>query len=184
VTVPCAAAGGLLVAELSRSVLSGGVLAGLGAVGALALRQGLMLVRRAQTLREEAYPVAECMRHAVRETTPALVTSALATGALFLPAAAMGGGAGLELLQPFAVTLVAGLITLVAIVLFVLPNLYPPMGGVEPAPTEPDDAAEGRHAATQRESLPTPRPEQHSEPPAELLPAGQRRGTDRIEEER
>jgi Cu/Ag efflux pump CusA len=184
VTVPFAAAGGLLVAELSRSVLSGGVLAGLGAVGALALRQGLMLVRRAQTLREKAYPVAECMRHAVRETTPALVTSALATGALFLPAAAMGGGAGLELLQPFAVTLVAGLITLVAIVLFVLPNLYPPMGGVEPAPTEPDEAAEGRHAAKQRESLPTPRPEQHSEPPAELLPAGQRRGTDRIEEER
>jgi Cu/Ag efflux pump CusA len=186
VTVPFAATGGLLIAEITGSVLSGGVLAGLGAVGALALRHGLTLVRRAQTLYEQGDAAGECMRHAVQEGTPALVTSVAATGALFLPAAAMGGGAGLELLQPFAITLLAGLVTHVAIVLFVLPNLYPaPTEGVQPAPTASEAAAEGRHAEPRPEPRSTPLPGPRSEARADLLPAGQRRGMDhQTEEER
>jgi multidrug efflux pump subunit AcrB len=109
-----------------------------------------------------------------------VVTSALAVGALFVPAAAMGGGAGLELLQPFAITLLAGLVTSVAIVLFVLPDLYPAMRGGQPAPTTPD-VPEGRHAGTRHGPVPAPRPDPRPELQAESRPAG---GPDRMEAER
>jgi multidrug efflux pump subunit AcrB len=86
------------------------------------------------------------MRLAVRETAPPVIGVALATGALFLPAAVMGGGPGLELLQPFAVSLLLGLISTVVVVLFVLPSLYPVLAGLRPLPVAPDAASNGRHA--------------------------------------
>ena len=135
---PFAAVGALLGAQLTGGVLTGGVLAALFAVVALTLRQALALVRRAQALNEGDAATAEAMRRAVREKAPAVIGVALATAALFLPAAVMGGGAGLELLQPFAVSLLVGLISAVAVVLLVVPGVYPALAGLQRAPVELD----------------------------------------------
>jgi multidrug efflux pump subunit AcrB len=62
---------------------------------------------------------------------------AVATAAFFLPAAFIGG-AGLELLQPFAVTLLFALVTGAAVVLVVVPGLYPRLAGLHPSPVSPD----------------------------------------------
>jgi len=74
----------------------------------------------------------------VREQAAPVLTVALASGALALPAAVMGGGAGLELLHPFAIALLGGLVTSVVVVLVVVPGLYPALAGLEPVPIPPD----------------------------------------------
>jgi Cu/Ag efflux pump CusA len=133
VTVPFAALGGLLAAQVLGGVLTAGVLAALFATVALALRQTLVLVRRAQVLRGAHSAAPEAMRRAVREVSPSALLTLLATAAVFLPAVVLGGGAGLELLHPFAVTLLAGLITTAVVVLFVVPTLYPAFTGPRPS---------------------------------------------------
>jgi Cu/Ag efflux pump CusA len=133
VTVPFAAVGGLFAAQVLGGVLTAGVLAALFTTVGLALRQALVLVRRAQVLRGAHGAAPEAMRQAVREVAPSALLALLATAAVFLPAAVLGGGAGLELVHPFAVTLLAGLITTAVVVLFVVPTLYPAFTGPRPS---------------------------------------------------
>jgi len=135
--VPFAAVGGLLAAQVTGGVLDGGVLAALGVAVALALRESLVLVRRAQQHATE-HPADEAMRRAVAETAPPTIAALLAAAALFLPAAVMSPGAGLELLHPFAVALLIGVISVAAVVLLVVPTLYPAVAGLRPLPPPPD----------------------------------------------
>jgi multidrug efflux pump subunit AcrB len=135
---PFAAVGGLLAAQLTGGVLTAGVLAAVAAAAALTLRQALLLVRRAQALRADGSSPAPAVTSAVREAGPAVVGTLLAVAALFLPAAVMGGGAGLELLHPFAVALIGSLITSAFVVLFIVPGLYPALTGLSPVPVPPD----------------------------------------------
>jgi Cu/Ag efflux pump CusA len=168
---PFAAVGALLGAQLTGGVLTGGVLAALFTVVALTLRQGLALVRRAQTLHQDDVATAEAMRRALREKAPVVVGVALATAALFLPAAVMGGGAGLELLQPFAISLLLGLVTAAAVVLLVIPSLYPALAGLRRAPIEldADDAADAGPDLRQPEAR-TDEARTDPAPPDEIRP--------------
>jgi Cu/Ag efflux pump CusA len=166
-TVPFAAAGGLLASRLTGGDVNGGVLAALLAVVALALRQALLLVSRAQTLRGAHGAAPEAMREAVREKAPPVIAAVLATAAVFLPAAVMGGGAGLELLHPFAVSLLAGLVTALVVVLFLVPSLYPafaapraPRTGLDA--TDAGDAGPGGAPGATQPTAPT---QQKSEDP-------------------
>jgi Cu/Ag efflux pump CusA len=120
---------------------AGGVLAALFAVVGLALRQALVLVRRARALRHAHGVAPEAMRQALHEQAPAAVAAVVAAGAVFLPAAVMGGGAGLELLHPFAVTLLGGLVTTVGVVLFAVPTLYAALAIPRPSHVAPAGAA-------------------------------------------
>lgn len=61
----------------------------------------------------------------------------------------MGGGAGLELLHPFAVTLLGGLVTTVGVVLFAVPTLYAALATPRP-PAIPPAASAGRHPGQDR----------------------------------
>jgi Cu/Ag efflux pump CusA len=132
---PFAAVGGLLGAQLSGGALNGAVLAGMFAVSALALRQLVLLVRRAQTLRSTAGTAGEAMRRATAESAPGILAVALGTAAALLPAVVLGSGPGLELLHPFALTVLVGLVSTLLVVLVVVPALYPAWAG-EPIPEE------------------------------------------------
>ena len=136
---PVAAVGGLLAAQLTGGVLTGGVLAALVVAAALALRQSLGLIRRAQALRTRGSGVPEAVRRAVRDDAPLVLGVAAAAAALVLPAAVMGGGGGLELMQPFALALLGGLATSVVVVLLIVPGLYPVLAGLDPPPAPPDE---------------------------------------------
>jgi Cu/Ag efflux pump CusA len=142
-SAPFAAVGGLLAAQLTGGVLTGGVLAALVAAAALALRQALGLIRRAQALRDDDSAAGEAVPRALREQAPAVLATALAAAALVLPASVMGSGAGLELLEPFAVSLLGGLVTSLVVVLVVVPGLYPALAGLDPLPTPPDEVGPG-----------------------------------------
>lgn len=169
VVVPFAGVGGLVAALFAGGLLSGSVLAAIAVAVALALRQALVLIRRAQVPRGDG-GAGGSMRLAVRETAPPVIGVALATAALFVPAAVMGGGAGLELLQPFAVALLLGLVSTVVVVLFVLPSLYPALAGLRPLPVVAGGDGNGRHAEAQ------------GAPPAGAQEASTRFGTEREQE--
>jgi multidrug efflux pump subunit AcrB len=156
VTVPFAAAGALFGALFTGRVLDAGVLTALGVSVALALRQALVLVRRAQALAVDHEP-AEAMRRALRETAPVVLLVALGAAGLFLPAVVMGSGAGLELLHPFAVSLLLGLVSEVAVVLVALPNLYPAVAGVRPLPPPPDEDVDVSAPPDGQSAVPHPR---------------------------
>jgi Cu/Ag efflux pump CusA len=147
VCVPFAGVGGLLAALLLGEVGAVPVSAAVFAVVALAVRQALLLVRRAKALDGpggERGPD-EPMQQAVTEQAPTVIAAVLVTAAAFLPAAVMNGGAGLEILHPFAITLLAGLITSTAVVLFLVPALYPAVGALRPPGGEDGDPLAGRH---------------------------------------
>ena len=161
VCVPLAGVGGVLAGLLLDDGWTLAVLAAVFAAVALTARQALVLVRGAQALAADAGPQrpAEVMVAALKEKAPATVAAVLVIAAAFLPAAVMGGGAGLELLQPFAVALLAGLVTSVVVVLFLVPALYSAFGDLTPAggPDDDFDDEAGRHEARTGAHLPAPR---------------------------
>jgi hypothetical protein len=148
VAAPLAGAGALLVGYVVGGGRSAGVLTAILAVVALAVRQSLVLIRRAQIRLGEGAELgpAGALRSAAREQAPPVIVTALVTAALFLPVAVMGGGAGLEALQPFAVALLGGLVTSTAVVLFLVPSLFAAIKGLRPAPVVGPDTPDGEPA--------------------------------------
>jgi Cu/Ag efflux pump CusA len=144
VAAPLAGAGALVAAYLVGGARSAGVLAAVLAVVALAVRQSLVVVRRAQVLYAASGrpSAAEALRSAAREQAPPVVITVLVTAAVFLPAAVIGG-AGLEVLQQFAVALLGGLFTSTVVVLFLAPSLVAAAGGLRPAPIVGPDSPDG-----------------------------------------
>jgi Cu/Ag efflux pump CusA len=125
VTVPVAVVGGVLVAPLVGGVRSIGVLAALFALLALAIRQALVFVRRARELGDEPDTTpGQAARLAQRELAPSVIGVALVTAAIMVGPAAMGRTAGLEAFHPFAVSMLAGLVTATAVSLIAVPAFY------------------------------------------------------------
>ncbi len=145
VVTPLAGSGALLAAGLVGGAWSAAVLAAVLAVVGLAARQSLVLLRRAQGLvpAQASGGRAEALQHAAREQAPAVVASVAAVAALVTPAAVLGVGPGLELLQPFAVALLGGLLTSTLVVLVVVPVLLATVGGLPPAPVTGPDTPDG-----------------------------------------
>jgi hypothetical protein len=166
VTAPLAASGALLASYLVGGARSAGVLAAVLAVVVLAVRQSLVLLRRAQTLRGPVgtRTAVDALRSAAREQAPAVVNTVLVTAAVFVPAAVMGGGAGLEVLQPFAVALLGGLITSTLVVLLVVPALVAVIGGLRPAPVVGPDTPDGE-PVDRAQAVPTARTAEREDVP-------------------
>ncbi len=125
VTLPVAVAGGVLVAPLVGGVRSIGVLVALFAILALVIRQALVFARRARELGAEpgASPAA-AVQQAVREVAPSVVGVALVIAAILIAPAVMGTTAGLEAFHPFAVSMLAGLVTATLVSLVAVPAFY------------------------------------------------------------
>jgi len=126
VALPTALVGGLAAAYLFERDATLGVVLGLLAVFAIAVRQGMMLIHRAIQLQvDEGVPLGPSLvqRAAKERLTPILMTT-LATAMALAPFAVRGGIPGLELLHPMAVVVLGGLITSTLLNLFIVPSLY------------------------------------------------------------
>ena len=120
-----ALSGGVLVILATGGTIAVGSLAGLVAVLGFAVRGCLVTVNRTALANEEA--------QAASSTDAALAVAGerfwpLASGAFivalaFVPAALAGGVAGLEIIQPMALVVIGGLISVALINLFVVPAL-------------------------------------------------------------
>jgi Cu/Ag efflux pump CusA len=127
VTFPAAVTGGLLaVVVADGGVLSFGSSIALLAVFGLAVRHGMLLIDRFRQLAVERGGDVDpaLVMEGARERLVPTLTTALAAALALLPFVVMGGSAGLELAQPAALVLVAGLVTSTALNLYLVPALY------------------------------------------------------------
>lgn len=119
--LPTALSGGVLAIAAMGGTVHLGSVAGLLAILSFAACHGIAIVRKYQRLEfDEGF----ARQQAVRDGSGPFVASAIGTAAAFLPALAMGGAPGLEIVHPMAAVLIAGLVTSGAAFLFVLPPLY------------------------------------------------------------
>jgi Cu/Ag efflux pump CusA len=124
-TIPLACVGAVLTAPLAGGIHSAGAIAGIYAVLCLAVRAGVQLVRRiAELERERDWSLGHgAALVAARERAVPVARTAVTTAVVLLPAVVLGGRAGLEMLRPFAVTVLGGLVTMTIVTLVVLPAL-------------------------------------------------------------
>jgi Cu/Ag efflux pump CusA len=129
-TLPAALVGGLL-AGLVGTPLSLGALLGLLGTFAIALRGAIVLVSAIQRLEDDeaAESGAALVQRGAREQLGPIAASALGTGAFLLPFVVLGSGVGLEIVHPFAIVMLGGLVTATLMSLFVLPALYAGFAG-------------------------------------------------------
>ena len=176
-TLPIAAVGGLVAVLAAGGNLSFGSYVALLAVFGMAVRGCISLFDSARRLEQEEGEGfgSDLVVRAARERLPAVLTAALAVGAVFVPVLVIGSRPGLELLHPVAAVVVGGLLTSTAFSLFVLPVLYLRFGHSRAA--EPSDEltaaldevargavarrapAEGRGGVVVAETRATPRAE-------------------------
>jgi Cu/Ag efflux pump CusA len=121
VAAPVSLVGGLLIAPAMNGVTGVGVVAALVTVLALTLRQSLLLVRSARGSSPDGDSPGPL--EAARTLAASVLGTALVVAAVFAAPAVLGPRAGLEILHPFAVTLLCGLVTSVLVVLLVVPTL-------------------------------------------------------------
>lgn len=144
--VPLGVVGGVLSAAPVGGVATAGGVAGLFAVLALTVRSGLVLVRRIGELEQACglQPGRLAAAAAVRERVVPVLRTALAVAVLLLPALVLGDRPGLEVLRPFAATVLGGLVSHLLVTLLVLPAacgaVRPDRGRAEPAAAVPERA--------------------------------------------
>jgi Cu/Ag efflux pump CusA len=93
----------------------------------LALRNGMLLIRRLQRLEQRednALQGTDLVLRAAREEAFPVVTTAVAVGLVLIPFLARGSIVGMEILAPLCVVACGGLVTSTLYTLFVLPALY------------------------------------------------------------
>ena len=125
-TLPVALAGSVFAALLDGGVFSLGSLMGLAGVFAIAVRHGIMLIRRYQTLeKREGEPFGpDLVVRGTRERFAPLATTVVTTAAAMIPLVVLGEIAGLEIVHPIAVVILGGLVTAMLFTLYVVPGLY------------------------------------------------------------
>ena len=132
-TLPVALVGGTLAALAIGGTVTIGAALGLLAVLAVTARNGVLLIRRYQHLERregEPFGLALVLRGARERLAPTL-TTALATGLLFVPFVVLGDRPGVEILHPMGVVILGGLVTATLVTLFVVPGLHLNFGKVD-----------------------------------------------------
>ncbi len=130
-SLPVALSGGAFGALIDGGMLSLGSLMGFLGVLAIAVRQGIMLIRHYEHLEEdhrEPFGPGLILR-GTRERFESIVVTALTTAAAMVPLVVLGSIAGLEIVHPIAMVVLGGLITSTLFNLHLVPALYLRFGG-------------------------------------------------------
>ncbi|MFZ0322881.1 MAG: efflux RND transporter permease subunit [Actinomycetes bacterium] len=114
-----------LVTPLVGGVQTAGALAAVFATLLLTVRHGLMLVRQIMVDEVAGTDTKRASTSAAAEQVVPVLCTTLVLVAVLLPIAVLGDRAGLELLRPFAVTAVGGVLGACIVALVVLPLLLP-----------------------------------------------------------
>jgi len=126
VTLPLALVGSALAVRIDGGTMELGSLVGFLTVFGIAVRSGVILLRRFQTLeRDEGMEFGPGLVGAgARERFGPTLLTAAATAAFFAPFAFLGDLPGHEIINPMGGVIIGGLVTSTVLVLFLLPALY------------------------------------------------------------
>jgi len=123
-TVPFAAAGGIMALPVSGLNMSVAALVGFVALFGVSIQNSVILVTRIRELRREGKEMTESIKEGATSRVRPMVMTALMALLGLLPMA-LSNGVGAETAKPFAVVIIGGLITGTVLTLFILPLLYP-----------------------------------------------------------
>jgi cobalt-zinc-cadmium resistance protein CzcA len=123
-TIPCAAAGGLLALPVAGLNLSVAALVGFVALFGVSIQNSVILVTRIRELRREGHNLNTALRDGAASRVRPMVMTALMAMLGLLPMA-LSRGVGAETARPFAVVIIGGLLSGTVLTLFILPLLYP-----------------------------------------------------------
>jgi Cu/Ag efflux pump CusA len=125
-TVPVALVGGALAVLLDGGSVEFGALVGFLAVFGLAVRTGVILIKRYQHLeRHEGVAFGlDLVLRGTRDRFPAVMLTATATALFFAPFVLLGDLPGHEIVNPMGGVILGGLVTSTVLNLFLLPALY------------------------------------------------------------
>ena len=126
VTLPLALVGGTLVILIGGGTIELGSVAGLLAVFAIAVRNGVVLLQRFQRLEggEGNGLGRDLVVQGARDRLAPILLTAGGTAAFFVPFALLGDLPGHEIVSPMASAGLGGLVTSTIVSLFLLPALY------------------------------------------------------------
>src|SRR5208282_3382192 len=122
-TVPFAAAGGLMALPVAGLNMSVSALVGFIALFGVSIQNSVILVTRIRELRREGKEMIESIKEGATSRVRPMVMTALMALLGLLPMA-LSTGVGAETARPFAVVIIGGLITGTVLTLFILPLLY------------------------------------------------------------
>jgi len=152
VIIPASLSGGAVAAYATGGDLTIGSYAGFLALLGLSVRYGIALINGLQARAEqegERFGLWAVVGEA-RERAAPVIMAALATGLGLLPLLLVTGSFGHEIVEPMAIVILGGLITSLAVNLFVLPAIYLQFApGAETAP------APAQLAINQKEASPS-----------------------------
>jgi Cu/Ag efflux pump CusA len=160
-TLPVALVGGVLAALINGAELSLGALIGFLGLFALAARNSVVLLRYFQDLErhgDETFGT-ELIRRGVSDRFGPMLTTAAATATVALVFVILGSRPGLEIVSPMAGVILGGLLTTIALALFVLPTLYLRFGGGVPVLTPEEELMEEWIGVRPPRPEPEPAPE-------------------------
>ena len=126
VTLPLALVGSAVAVRIDGGTMELGSLVGFLTVFGIAVRSGVILLRRFQSLeRDDGVEFGPGLVVAgARERFAPTLLSALATAAFFAPFALLGDLPGHEIVNPMGGVILGGLVTATLVTLFLLPALY------------------------------------------------------------
>jgi cobalt-zinc-cadmium resistance protein CzcA len=123
VDVPFALVGGIAILHFTNTHLSVSAMIGFIALGGVCVQQGLILVGQFNSLRVHGMALGEAVRTGAKaRVRPVLMTALMAAIGMF--PASISHGIGSEVQRPLALVVVGGMMSAVALTLFVLPALY------------------------------------------------------------
>ena len=122
-TIAASIGGAGVAAYLAGGPVTLGTVAGIAAVALIAIRQSILLMNGTQHS-ASGFSATGLVASARQRLMP-VVTTALATVALFAPVIVMGRIAGFELVHPIAVSIIGGTIASALMTLVVLPSIAP-----------------------------------------------------------
>ncbi|MCA9421170.1 MAG: efflux RND transporter permease subunit, partial [Nitrospira sp.] len=124
INLPLALVGGVLAVALTGGVLSVASLVGFITLFGIAIRNGILLIARYQSLLAEGIPLRQVvMEGSLDRLTPILMT-ALVTVFALIPLALGQGQPGSEIQSPLAIVILGGLLSATFLNLYLLPVLF------------------------------------------------------------
>lgn len=128
VNIPLALIGGVIAVILAGGVLNVASLVGFITLFGIAIRNGILLVNRYQTLIADGISLQDAIfRGSLERLSPILMTALTAALAL-IPLALGGGEAGKEIQSPMAIVILGGLFTSTALNMVVVPAIFMRLG--------------------------------------------------------
>lgn len=122
--MPLAIIGGVLILWITGSELNIPAIIGFISLFGISVRNGMLLISRYNTLRDEGISLSERVRIGSRDRLNPILMTALTSALALVPLALRGSSPGNEIQAPMAVVILGGLVSSTLLNIFIVPALY------------------------------------------------------------